>query len=126
MEKEVQRIVRDIKSLKIQGARNIAKAAVDALAIESSAFKGTSRNSYISALLVAADELASARPTEPMLRNYLRYILGHVQREKDAPVNELKELVLSLQKSIHRDMERSKEAIVEYGASLIRLSLIHI
>ncbi len=120
MDKTAQRIVRDIKSLKIQGARNIARAAVDALAAESFSFRGSSRNAYLSALLVAADELAAARATEPMLRNYLRYILNYVQRDEGASVGELKSLVASLQKSIYRDMEKSKTAIVEYGASLLR------
>lgn len=120
MNKTVRRIVSNIKSLRIQGARNIAKAAVDALASESSSFEGSSRNAYFSALLVAADELAAARPTEPMLRNYLNYVLSYVQRNHDASVSELKRLVLSLQKSIHKDMEKSKLAIVEYGATLIK------
>ena len=119
MNKKAQRIVRDIKMLRIQGARNIAKAAVDALASESDSFTGNSRDAYLSALLVTADALAAARPTEPMLRNYLRYVINYVQRDKDAPVSELKQLVSSLQKGIYKDMERSKAEIVKYGAALI-------
>ena len=57
MVKEVERIIRGIKSVKIQGATNIAKAAVKIYSISPS-------NSTIK-------KLVEARPTEPMLQNVI-------------------------------------------------------
>ncbi len=54
-------IVEDIKTLKIQGAENVAKAAIDAWAIAKDKKKATK-------------VLVSLRPTEPMLRNALKYL----------------------------------------------------
>ena len=59
----VDRTVRDIKSLKIQGAYHIAIAAINAW--------DKAKNKK-----VALKKLVSARPTEPMLRNCLNYYLG--------------------------------------------------
>ncbi|MEM3859386.1 MAG: hypothetical protein QW478_08260, partial [Candidatus Micrarchaeaceae archaeon] len=56
-----ERIVKDIKSLKIQGAENVAKAAIDAWSISKDKAK-------------ASAILRRTRPTEPMLRNVLHYL----------------------------------------------------
>lgn len=119
MNKESSAIVEDIRKLKVQGARNVAKAAVQALALESRSFKGSNRNSYISSLIVAADIIASSRPTEPMLRNYLGFILSRVMSREDSPVGELRALVDALEKDIYKEMAISKQALVDYGSSLI-------
>ena len=55
--KKFNQIVRDIKSVKIQGARNIAKKAIEAYFL----FPGKS----------SKKKLLSLRPTEPMLENVL-------------------------------------------------------
>jgi len=55
----VDSVVKDIKTLKIQGASNVAKAALTAF------MHSSNRNA-------AAKKLIKARPTEPMLKNLLR------------------------------------------------------
>ena len=64
-EKKFNRIVEDIKSIKIQGARNIAKKALYAYTLF---FTKT-----------AKEKLVNARPTEPLLSNTLNYFakFGH-------------------------------------------------
>jgi len=57
----VERTVRDIKTMRIQGAENIARAAIVAWSKAKDKKK-------------ASEKLAKARPTEPMLRNALRYL----------------------------------------------------
>ena len=57
----VEKTVRDIKSMKIQGAENIARAAIIA-------WQKAKDKKF------AAEKLAKARPTEPMLRNVLKYL----------------------------------------------------
>ncbi len=62
-EKEFDRILRDIKSIKIQGARNIAKAALKAYTlIPTKQYK---------------NKLLNSRPTEPMMH----YVLNLVERK---------------------------------------------
>ena len=57
MKREFDKISRDIKSVKIQGARNIAKAALKAYKLNKTP--------------AAKKKLLSLRPTEPMLANVL-------------------------------------------------------
>ncbi len=58
------RICKQIKEVKIQGAQNVAKAAVEALK-----YKYDHK---------AVKKLISLRPTEPMLRNSLKFVLSHM------------------------------------------------
>ena len=77
MKKRLARVIKDIKQVKIQGARNIAKAAL--LAYHENPTKATKR------------KLISARPTEPMLVNVLnklnknnyKKILSHFDLAQD-------------------------------------------
>ena len=79
MHPKFQKILRDIKSLKIQGATNVAKAAVDGLTLiaAESTEKDIKKNLTRTALL-----LSQTRPTEPALRNILRFILAKTTNKK--------------------------------------------
>jgi len=69
MKKEVKKIVSDIKSIKIQGATNIAKAALKAYIKEPTK--------------EVENALIKARPTEPLLMNTLNYMQKCIQGEKN-------------------------------------------
>jgi ribose 1,5-bisphosphate isomerase len=66
--KSFEQICRAIKEVKIQGAENIAKAAVQALK-----FRHDKK---------AVQKLLSLRPTEPCLRNALKFALGFANIEE--------------------------------------------
>ncbi|MBM3228824.1 S-methyl-5-thioribose-1-phosphate isomerase [Candidatus Parvarchaeota archaeon] len=70
-----------IRSLKIQGARNIALAAIGAMDLVASTSTAGSSAAFYGQLVEAADALASTRPTEPMLRNSIRYLLAKVEKK---------------------------------------------
>ncbi len=65
--KRFEKILSDIKNLKIQGARDVAKAALNAYSIY------PSRESK--------EKLINARPTEPMLFNVLKNVENHSQNK---------------------------------------------
>lgn len=79
MSRHFQKILHDIKSLKIQGATNVAKASVEALALVAaqSAEQNLKKNLAHAALL-----LSKTRPTEPALRNILQIILARTKNKK--------------------------------------------
>jgi ribose 1,5-bisphosphate isomerase len=115
LRREVERIRKDIKKLKIQGARNVAKAAMEAMGIIARKSKARSREELINELLVAADELASARPTEPMLRNALRALFAEIRKSKGG-AEELRKIVGREELEYFRRMKENEERITEYGA----------
>jgi ribose 1,5-bisphosphate isomerase len=114
LQREVERIRNDIKGLKIQGARNVAKAAMAAIGIIARKSKAKSREELVDELLVAADELASTRPTEPMLRNALRALFADVRKSK-GDVATLRKLVETEELEYFKKMKENEERIAEYG-----------
>ena len=74
-----QTIVNDIKLLEIQGASNVAKAAVRALEIVASDYKDKNKANLIHVLNTAKQILTKTRPTEPAMRNVLNYILFDIK-----------------------------------------------
>jgi ribose 1,5-bisphosphate isomerase len=120
---EVREICREIRALRIQGAREIAKAAVHALAVQARESRAKKPSEFISELLEAADALAATRPTEPMLRNSLRNSIRHVllqlRKKKAGSVRELKAIVAREEEDYFKNVEASLRSIAEYGAKEI-------
>lgn len=91
------RVVDDIRSLRIQGAQNIARAAVEATRVFVN--KGSSEKEFFSAL----GKLVNARPTEPALRNALQYFIILGGREHpDAAAAALEKYFVEAQNEINR------------------------
>lgn len=121
MQPEVRRIIRDIGSLRIQGARNVAKSAIDAMMLEVKGSKAGNPKALTRELAAAGDALAKSRPTEPMMRNAIedarRFLLS--QAKKKGGVRELKKEFLSHETNQLERMEEDAERLAEYGAGLI-------
>jgi ribose 1,5-bisphosphate isomerase len=95
----------DIRSLKIQGANAIAKAALRALAADL-------EEDGAADVQALAGVLAAARPNEPMLRNLLEAFCAGDSRAAGGP-EALAELLLAR-------VELEERAIAEAGAGLLR------
>lgn len=67
-------MIKDIKSLKIQGAENIAKSAI-------SLIKDQSRKRNLKGMWLLRKKLESTRPTEPCLRNTLKFLFHHISSD---------------------------------------------
>jgi ribose 1,5-bisphosphate isomerase len=89
---KLSKIVADIKSVKIQGAENIAKAGIVAF--------------LINPTKESAKKILSARPTEPLLQNSIKILLKSKNKEKTA-------------KKIINEIEKSHKTISAKGAKLI-------
>ncbi|MFH0973346.1 MAG: S-methyl-5-thioribose-1-phosphate isomerase [Candidatus Micrarchaeota archaeon] len=113
-----KRVCSETRSLKIQGAEAVASAAVDALSAEMRAFNGSPRE-FSKHLLETIEFLKSARPTEPALRNALRFIALQAVKSKARDVGELKLLVSQEARDYHARSLATKLKIAEYGARLV-------
>ncbi|MCL6500716.1 MAG: hypothetical protein K6T16_01630 [Candidatus Pacearchaeota archaeon] len=87
------RICHDIKNLKIQGAENVARAALRALAIKHDAS--------------SVRKLIALRPTEPCLKNCLKYALSFTDVQKG-----IKETL--------KIMDSARQATINFGSRLIQ------
>lgn len=75
MNAKVSGIIRDIKSLKIQGAREVAKAGLECLVISAKGSKAANSRDFMKELKGVVRELVKTRPTEPMLRNVVASVM---------------------------------------------------
>jgi translation initiation factor 2B subunit (eIF-2B alpha/beta/delta family) len=86
-------IIEDIKSIKIQGAENVAKAGIKAFLINPNKS--------------AAKKIVSARPTEPLLQNAIKLLLKSNSSKR-------------VSKKFLKNLKGSHETIARKGAMLIK------
>ena len=103
-EKRFDKIVRDIKSVKIQGARNVAKASLGAYFLFP--------NEKSRRILLAS------RPTEPMMENVLAMAKNHSEKNilthfSQAQTKKLKEMGNELNEKIEQVSEEINKTISE-------------
>jgi ribose 1,5-bisphosphate isomerase len=109
----VDKTVRDIKNLKIQGAREISIAGLEALAKGSQKIKSKNKKEFEKELFKIAKKLSKSRPTEPALRNSLAYILYQIQNSKTGEIGKLKGLVNKKCQDYIKELEVVHDVIAE-------------
>ena len=115
---DIDETCRKIKSLEIQGARNVALAALDSLAYEVEKSKAKNTNELLSEIIVNIDKLASLRSTEPMLENFLSNFLDYIKNKKN--IKEIKDSTKIHLKNFKSELEKGIEKIIVYGTNLLR------
>ncbi|MCD6229687.1 MAG: S-methyl-5-thioribose-1-phosphate isomerase [Candidatus Diapherotrites archaeon] len=106
-----------IKRLEIQGARNVAKEAVRAVLYWARETEKEPAKGFMAGLEKNAKILASSRPTEPMLRNALKYIILKAGKEKE--FEKRKNKTISACKDYLLRLPKEHEKISEFGSNLI-------
>jgi len=116
-----RKIVRDIKGLKIQGAHNVAKSALVALKEHMHSSHADTKIQLIAELGKLRTVLEQSRPTEPMLRNVLKYVYEHSAGQG------LRDLRESFFHSIQRtliDIEEAEKTVHRMGMQKIRNGMV--
>ena len=73
---EFNKIIRDIKNLKIQSAKNVAKNSLFALKDYSKNIDAITKTKFFEELETAKKILFSTRPTEPFMRNAINFVIN--------------------------------------------------
>ena len=119
MGNRIKKIIKDIKSLKIQGARNVAKAALEALIIFTKESRAKNSKDFVKGFRETADELAESRPTEPMMRNLLAQSMAVTEKNGKMSLAMLKKKIILHENAAIRKMENDAKNIALYGAKLV-------
>ncbi|MGC8899665.1 MAG: S-methyl-5-thioribose-1-phosphate isomerase [Candidatus Micrarchaeia archaeon] len=119
MQAKTKKVIADIKALKVQGARNIAKAALNSVIYEIKNSKERSSNEFVREISKTIEVLSKARPTEPMLRNVMMAMQKYAveNRRKDAKL--LKSGMLVYCKRTLDEIDKNVEKLKDYGAKYI-------
>ena len=121
MSETVQATAERIRRLEVQGARNVAIAALKAMQKAAETTKAKDKNAFIVELKEAQAMLFASRETEPLMRNALWYVLLQAQDSSTEKVDALSELVASnVALFLLQNLEASRERTAEIGAKRIR------
>lgn len=106
-----------IKSLEIQGASNIAISAIDFLSNYAKRLKCENTEVCFKELYTAQVILIDTRPTEPAMKNGLKFIMNKLEQEKESIIPEYISDIIEKYKNLYCDMlQNSKKRIAEIGA----------
>jgi ribose 1,5-bisphosphate isomerase len=108
-----------IRKLQVQGARNVAIAAVKAIQTQAELTKVKNKIQFLCELKEAQTIFVASRETEPLMRNAIRWIITQAQSIKTEKVETLSQNVVANANQFLKDLEDSKEHIAEIGANRI-------
>jgi ribose 1,5-bisphosphate isomerase len=106
-----------IKSLEIQGASNVALSAIDFLSNYAKRLKCKNIEVCFEKLYEAFDILIDTRPTEPAMKNGLKFIMNKLEQEKESIIAEYISDIIEKYKNLYNEMlQTSKKRIAKIGA----------
>lgn len=120
LSESIQITAEKIKRLEIQGARNIAIAAIKAVEVLARQTKARSKRDFLKELLSAKEILFAARETEPLMRNAVRWMINQAEKSRETSVQKLARTVSLSSQRFLENLDDSKEKIAQIGAKRIR------
>ena len=109
-----------IKKLQIQGARNVAIAAVKAIQTQAKQTTTKTKAQFLNELKEAQTIFADTRETEPLMRNAIRYLITQTQNVKTVNVSELSQIINAASTQFLKDLDSTREQTAEIGAKRIK------
>ena len=116
---QLKQVVSDIKTLRIQGATNIAKEGVFALAEFAQRIQTSDLGEFFKQLEQAEKMLVHARPTEPALQNGIKKLKYEFVHHQDFTIKEIKELLKKSATEYVNLLTSTKKRIIRFGAERI-------
>lgn len=113
-----------IRKLEVQGARNVAIAAIKALQTLAEQAKTKTKTKFLKQLKEAQTILFASRETEPLMRNAIRWIIAQTEESSTDKVDSLRQMVVSNASQFLQNLESSRKLIAEIGAKRIRDSSV--
>ncbi|MEM0216829.1 MAG: S-methyl-5-thioribose-1-phosphate isomerase [Candidatus Bathyarchaeia archaeon] len=121
---DVFEVANKIKRLEIQGARNIAIAAIKAIEAAAMKTKAKNKDEILKELYEARDVLFKSRVTEPLMRNAVRRIIAQLEETHEDNVGVLREVISLTANQFLEDFDRSGRLIAEIGSKRIRDGMV--
>lgn len=116
----ISKVVKDIKSIKIQGATNIAKASIGAIFDFSKNFNGSSSAIFLKEAGKISERLAWARPDEPLNQNLIAYLVALSKKDRGG---DIKTRIINFQNYCREALgliSKNEDLITANGVKLIR------
>ncbi|HRI05427.1 MAG TPA: translation initiation factor eIF-2B [Candidatus Dojkabacteria bacterium] len=116
----IEDILKDIKSIKIQGATNVAIATFEGIKIYLQNIGSNLDSDIFEKAMSVGSKLAYARPNEPLAQNGLKFLNYFFKVKYHSPTdsNEIRQILISLCDEYLGMIRDSKEQIVQKNLSL--------
>jgi ribose 1,5-bisphosphate isomerase len=109
-----------ITSLEIQGATNIALQAIQFLSDYSKRLKNDNIETCFENLYKAVEILVETRPTEPAMKNGLKFIMNKLEKEKESCYPDfISDIIEKYKNQYHDKLQKAKRRIAIIGARRI-------
>jgi ribose 1,5-bisphosphate isomerase len=118
---EIERIAKDIESMRIRGAGKIARAAASALAIVARESRAVDMDDYVEDMVLAGKRLIGTRPTAVSLPNGVRFVMKKLREGVKAGYS-LEKLKSHVIEAADMFIENSQQAVIrigEFGSKMI-------
>jgi ribose 1,5-bisphosphate isomerase len=109
-----------IRRLEVQGARNVAIAAIKAIQTLAEQTKAKNKTAFLNELKEAQAVLFASRETEPLMRNAIRWIITQTEDSNTEKVDALSQMAFANASEFLKNLEASRERAAEIGAKRIR------
>ncbi len=119
-----EKVLRDIASLKIQGAESVAINAVKAFRYKALKIETKSYEKFFGELEKIKERIFRVRPTEPLMRNCIRYIISRMEESPGTEVPELKKLLVKFSKEALDHMDYAERMIAKIASHRIHTGMI--
>ena len=110
----ISKCITNIKTLKVQGAENIALYTLDTLSRYVSTLKTKDDRQLLRNLLIVKNLLINSRPTEPCMRNAIHYVFLDITKREG-----VKKTIHDRIKTAKTYLKDSKNTILQIGAKKI-------
>jgi len=124
MNKTLKITAEQIRKLEVQGARNVAIAALKSIQALAEETKAKDKNALLIELKEAQEMLFATRETEPLMRNAICYIIIQAEECKTEKVDALRQIVSSNVNLFLQNLDASRETTAEIGAKRIRSGML--
>lgn len=118
--KHIDKIYKDIKSIKIQGATNIAIAGIDAIVYAVDNCEIENKEEFIDFVYEVCEKIRSSRPTEPMMFNGIKYILYNFKKDQEKSLAVIKKNIIKNGKYFLKLINITTEKSIKNGSRLIK------
>jgi ribose 1,5-bisphosphate isomerase len=108
-----------IRRIEVQGARNVAIAAIQAFQTLAEQTKAQTKPQLLKELQDAQALFASVRETEPLMRNAMRYIINQTRKNPTGQMANLRKTVIASAEGFLKDLAASSQHAAEIGAKRI-------
>ncbi|MGW8289125.1 MAG: translation initiation factor eIF-2B [Candidatus Bathyarchaeia archaeon] len=113
-----------IRRLEVQGARNVAIAAIKALEALARETTAKTRKEFMEEFAEARDVFFASRSTEPLMRNAIRWISNQMEKSGKEKADALAKVVASSASKFLKNLSASKKCIAEIGSRRIRDGMV--